>query len=101
MASNEQKTTGILKDVFEISTTKQVVVIVTNIDGEMPSKAVIRAGDLVSEVTGVDYPRTVIDLPDGSRDLDFSVLGMALKSGSKADWLRYRGQSVKIVAENL
>ena len=83
MAKAEQEATGILKDVFEISTTKQVVVIVESIEGEIPPKASLQAGELVSAVSGIDYPRTVVDLPDGSRGLDFSILGMALKSGSK------------------
>ena len=100
MTTTERPITGILKDVFEITVTRQVVVIVEDIDGDIPVSAVLRAGDLVSEITGIDYPRTIVDLPDGSRGLDFSMLGLALKSGTKADWLFHRGQTVSIIVKN-
>ncbi|GLO68989.1 hypothetical protein MACH17_05060 [Phaeobacter inhibens] len=91
--------TGVLQDAFEISSTKQVVVIVDNLDGEMPPDAVLQAGDLVSDIAGIDYPRKIIDLPDGSRGLDFSCLGFLLKTGSKVDWLKHKGKTARILTK--
>lgn len=96
MPPTEPHATGILKDVFEISTTKQVVVIIQDVEGDMPANAVLHVADQRSAISGVDYPRTIVDLPDGSRGLDFSILGVLLKSGSKADWEPYKGQRAEI-----
>ncbi len=79
---------------FELASRK-VVVLIDEIDQDIHGATSLVVGGFKASISGMDWPRKIVELSDGSQGLDFSTLGILIDSPpTKCDLLPLIGSRV-------